>query len=137
VDAVEAERYAVSRGLAFLPTIACSPELLSLQGGAVVITAVITQPTPGQVLTDAIEILGTVAFSREQAESYKVEIIGGQFPDWTTLGQVQYEPVSNGRIETLFTPALNAGDYQLRLIVVGYDSNFIQEPYIVPFTVVR
>jgi hypothetical protein len=30
---------------------------------------------------------------------------------------------------------LQPGNYQLRLVVVGLDGNFVQTPYTVPFTV--
>lgn len=137
VDAVEAERYAQGRNIAFLPTIACSVELLNAQGssGPVVLTAVITQPTPGQVVTEGISILGTVQFSPEQADYYKLEILGGQFGGWTTIGSTHSESVVNGELEFLpGKPGLQPGEYQLRLAVVG-NGNYVQEPYTVPFTV--
>jgi hypothetical protein len=135
-DAIEAEKWAQARNIAFLPTIACSPELLAAQSsGPTVLTAVITQPTPGQVVTEGIPIMGTVQFSPEQADYYKLEIIGGQFNGWTTIGTTHSESVVNGQLEFLpGTPGLQPGDYQLRLAVVG-NGNYVQEPYTVPFSI--
>jgi membrane peptidoglycan carboxypeptidase len=136
-DAVEAEQYAVNNGLAYLPTIACNQELLNAQpaGGAIVLTAIITSPSPGQVITEGIPVLGTVQFSPEQAEYFKLEIRGGQFPDWTTIGSTHRNSVVNGQLEFLpGYPGLQPGSYEVRLAVVG-NGNYVQEPYTVPFTV--
>ncbi|MEM6529687.1 MAG: penicillin-binding transpeptidase domain-containing protein, partial [Chloroflexota bacterium] len=135
-DAIEAEKYAIGRGLAYLPTIACSPELLQAQGsGPTVITAVINQPQQGQVISEGIPIIGTVQFSPEQADYYKLEILGGQFGGWTTIGTTHNQNVVNGQLEFLpGSPGLQPGDYQLRLAVVA-NGNYIQEPYTVGFSV--
>ena len=45
------------------------------------------------------------------------------------------EPVSNGILEQLQADALPAGDYVIRLVVVGNDGNFVGEPYYVPIQV--
>lgn len=135
-DAVEAEKYARANNLAFLPTIACSPELLAAQAGPTVVTAVIQSPAPGQVITDGVPIIGTVQFSAEQAIYYKLEITGGQFGGWTTIGSTHNQNVVNGPLENLpGYPGLQPGDYQLRLAVVGLDGNYVQDPYTVPFAV--
>jgi hypothetical protein len=136
-DAVQAELYARNNGYAFLPTIACSPELLSLGGGwgAPVVTAVIISPTPNQIITDNTPIIGTVQFSPSQATFYKLEIIGGGFADWTTIGNTHGESVINGQLEVLPGPGLTSGNYRLRLVVVGLDGNYVQQPYEVPFIV--
>jgi penicillin-binding protein 1C len=137
-DAVQAEQYARNNGLAFLPTIACSSELLNLGGfgGAAPVTAFISSPAPGQAVTDAMAIIGTAQFSPQQAQYYKIEIVGGQFGDWTPLGDIHSTPVVNGQLETLFTPALNRGTaYRLRLVIVGLDANWLQAPYEVEFFV--
>jgi hypothetical protein len=136
-DAVGAEEYAVAQGLAYLPTIACNQDLLNAQGGTVVLTAVITSPTPGQTISEGIPIIGTVQFTPEIAQYYKMEIIGGQFGGWTTIGNTHTNSVTNGQLEFLpGFPGLQPGDYQLRLAVVGNNGNYVQEPYTVPFTVI-
>ena len=119
-DAVRAEQYARSAGLAFLPTIACTPELLSSAGNPAVVTAFISQPTPGQVISDTIPIIGTAQFTSDQALYYKVELSGGQFGgSWVTLGDTHYGSVVNGQLEMLQAPGLQPGNYVLQLVVVG------------------
>ena len=135
-DAAEAEQWARSHNLAFLPTIACTPELIAGgSGGADFVTAIITSPTPNQVVNDVTAILGTVDLSPEQAVYYRIDVIGGQFGQWTPLGDVHYNSVINGELETLYTPALDSGSYRLRVVVVGNNGNDLQAPYEVPFTV--
>jgi hypothetical protein len=133
-DAVEAEEYARARGLAFLPTIDCTPELLTApQHGPAFLTAVITSPQPNETLSGQVPIYGTAQFTGEQALYYKLEIIGGQFQGWTTIGPVHHQPVINGQLDTL--PALPPGSYRLRLVIIGTDANIAQQPYEVPFNV--
>lgn len=135
-DAVQAETYARNNGIAFLPTIACTMELLNLGGfNAPSITAVISSPAAGQVIVDNTPIIGTVQFSSNQATFYKLEIIGGGFSDWTTIGSTHAESVVNGQLEILPGPGLTSGNYRLRLVVVGLDGNYVQAPYEVPFVV--
>ncbi len=137
-DAVEAEEYARARGLAFLPTIECTPELL--QGGGQVapgVLAVIQSPAPGSTITDATPIIGTAQFSPGQANFYKLEIIGGQFGNWTTIGQTHANSVINGQLEILpGPPGLQPGQYRLRLALIGTDGNALvtspETPFIVP-----
>lgn len=133
-DAVQAELYARQNGFAFLPTIACTPELLSASGSPVVITAFISQPTSGQIVTPGFPIVGTVQFSPQQASYWKLELYGGQFGDqWVTMNNVQYNSVVNGQLDVI--PGLQPGNYQMQLIVVGNDGNYVQAPYQVQFTV--
>ncbi len=136
-EAVAAEQFARQASLAFLPTIACSPELLA--GGTVygpnVVTAVISSPAPGEVLSGETPIIGTVQFSPDQAQFYKIEIIGGQFGGWTTIGSTHSENVVNGQLESLYVPGLEPGSYRIRLALVDWTGGFLQAPYEVPFTV--
>ena len=133
-DAVEAERYAQSRGLAFLPTIDCTPELLTAPSyGPTVVTAVITSPQANQIVSGSVPILGTAQFTPEQALYYKLDIIGGQWVDWTTMQDVAYQSVVNGQLGIL--PVLPPGSYRIRLVIVGNDGNHLQAPFEVPITV--
>lgn len=133
-DAAYAEQFARANGIAFLPTIACTPELLSASGSPVVITAFVSQPTPGQIVSPGFPITGTVQFSPQQALYWKIELYGGQFGDqWVTMNDVRYDSVVNGQLESI--PNLQPGNYQMQLIVVGNDGNFVQAPYNVQFTV--
>ncbi|MCS7071232.1 MAG: hypothetical protein NZM00_06985, partial [Anaerolinea sp.] len=132
-DAAAAEQYARSQGLAFLPTIACTPELLGAAGSSPIVTAYISSPAPGETVSGMIPIIGTAQFSPAQALFYKVELRGGQWPEWTTIGEIHTTPVVNGVLEYL--APLPPGDYALQLAVVGHDGNYVQPAYEVPFRV--
>jgi penicillin-binding protein 1C len=134
-DAVEAEEYARAHGYAFLPTIDCTPELITAPQhlGPAIVTAVISSPQPNEVISGSVPIYGTAQFTQQQAMYYKLEIIGGEFGNWTTIGPVRYESVVNGQLDTL--PALPPGSYRLRLVLIGTDANILQQPYEVPFSV--
>ena len=133
-DAVQAENYARANGFAFLPTIACTPDLLSASGGAVVITAFISEPSPGQTISAGFPIVGTVQFAQNQAQYWKLVLHGGQFGDnWVTMNDVRNDSVVNGVLASI--PGLQPGNYDMQLIVVGNDGNYVQAPYQVSFTV--
>ncbi len=135
-DMAQAEQYARNNGLPFLPTIVCSPELVQAAGsGSGPITAYIASPASGSIIPigSPIPILGTAQFSSGQAQYYKVEIAGGAFPGWTTIGNTHDGAVANGVLENL--PPLDPGSYQIQLVVVGNDGNYVQQPYQVGFTV--
>ncbi len=138
-DAVSAENYARNNGLAFLPTITCTADLLQGGGsggyGPVVTTAIITSPSPGQVLTGETPIYGTVQFTADLGKFYKVEVIGGNLGDWTTIGSTHTNSVVNGQLENLYVPGLVNGSYRMRLVIVDNGGGFLQAPYEVPFTV--
>ncbi len=143
VDAAYAEQHARRAGLAFLPTIQCTPELVSGAGfgsgyGPIVATASISSPQPGQVVPEGgMPIIGTVRFDRNQAQYFKLEIRGGQFPNWTTIGDIHYD---NDLTETQLDflpgpPGLVPGNYELQLVIIATDSSILQQPFVVPFTV--
>lgn len=137
-DAPAAEQYAQSRGLAYLPTIACTPELLTVQSyGPQIMTAIISVPQPYQTITDLTPIIGTVQFTPDQVQFYKLEIRGGKWGDWVTIGNVHSENVVNGQLELLPGPSpdMIPGDYQLRLVLVNWNGGFVQDPYVVPFRI--
>jgi hypothetical protein len=141
-DAVAAEQYARNNGLAFLPTIACSPDLL--QGGGIagagssgVAVGAVTSPQPGAVLSGETKIYGTAQFPNGEGQFYKLEVIGGPFPDWVTIGTTHTNNVTSGELENLYVPGLAPGDYRLRLVIVDAGGGFLQQPYEVPFSVVR
>ncbi len=136
-EAVEAELFARSRNLAYLPTIQCTPALLQpvQQYNPQVATAVITSPQNGSVLTRATPILGSVIFTPEQAQFYKLEIIGGDYQDWVTLGSTHSESVPNGQLETLYVPSLQSGWYHLRLVLITPTGDVLQRPFEISFSV--
>lgn len=115
-DAVEAERYARAANLAYLPTIDCWPQAYTTQTmGGVGAVLHIQQPFDGQRVPRAMPILGTAQFNGGQADYYHLFIRGGQFADWTPLGQPHHNSVVNGQLETLHADALRPGFYLLRL----------------------
>jgi hypothetical protein len=126
-DSARAEQYARNAGLAFLPTIACSQELVNAAGVNAPITAFISGPANGQAVSGAFDIIGTAQFTPEQADYYKIEIYGGPFVNWTTVNTIHNNSVTNGVLEQM--PALSPGTYQLQLVVVGRDGNYVQPPY--------
>ena len=118
-DAVEAERYAREKGLAFLPTVDCWPGVYNLQTiGNVGAALQIQQPASGQSVDRPIPIIGTAHFDPGQAEYYHLYIRGGRFADWTPLGTQHFNTVINGQLEMLHADALGPGNYVLRLALV-------------------
>lgn len=134
-DAVQAERWAQQNNYAFLPTIECVDSLLVGGGGgnwgAPIVTAVIASPSGGQVVNNPVTITGTVQFDSSQADFWHLDIIGGEWTNWTPMGGIQTGSVVGGG---LFSGNLPPGTYRVRLrLVKGGD--FIQQPYEVSFTV--
>ena len=118
-DSVEAERYARENGLAFLPTVDCWPGVYGLHTiGSVGAILQIQQPASGQSVRQVIPIVGTAQYDSGQGEFYHMYIRGGQFADWTPLGNAQHRTVINGQLEMLHADALRSGNYVLRLALV-------------------
>ncbi len=140
IDAVYAAQWAQAHNVPILPSVPCTAEMLTAPppgtgSGPGVVTAYITSPAPNQVVNEVIPIIGTADLSSEQAAYYKFEIQGPQFPEWVTLGLVHDQSVYDGQLETLAAAGLQPGTYFLRLIIVGVDGNYVQEPYQVSFQV--
>ncbi|GAB4573643.1 MAG: transglycosylase domain-containing protein [Anaerolineae bacterium] len=135
-DAIYAAQWADARDVPILPSVPCTAEmLLASAGGPIVVEAYISSPAPGQEVNSVIPIMGTANFGPDQAEYYKLEIRGPAFPDWVTLGEPHANAVVNGQLETLAAAGLPSGTYYLRLVIVGLDGNYLQEPYQVAFVV--
>jgi penicillin-binding protein 1C len=132
-DTVRAETWAQQNNYAFLPTVECWDGAFVGGGGwgASIVTAVITSPGNGQSLNNPISIIGTIQFDSSQADFWHLDIIGGQFADWTPMGTQGLNSVVNGE---LFTGILPPGSYRVRLRLIK-DGNFLQQPYEVSFTV--
>lgn len=129
-DRVRAEQYAQQNGYAFLPTIDCWDGAFDGGGGnfgSSIVTAVITSPQNGTTVGNPITITGTVQFDGSQADFWHLDIIGGNFPDWTPMGSAGYNQVNNGQ---LFQGFLDPGSYQVRLRL-SKDGQMVQQPYIV------
>ncbi len=130
---VEAEEYAHSHNLPILPSIECTPDLLQAQPAlAAGYTAYITAPQPNATVTEEMPIIGTAQFPQTGETYYRVQILGGQWNNWTTLGTTHPVPVVNGPLETL--APLPSGTYQIRLEIIA-NGNSAMTPYIVPFIV--
>jgi rubrerythrin len=112
------------------------PFIVSATAGGTVApsgTASISSPTSNQTVTGGIPIVGTAQLGPNDA-FYKVEISGGQFgTDFVTVGQTRTQSVSNGQLEFL-NPVL-PGTYQVRVVIVGTNSNVSQTSAPVSFTV--
>jgi membrane peptidoglycan carboxypeptidase len=124
-DAARAEEWARSRGIAFLPTIDCTPELLAgggIGGGAVYVPpgtfAEITSPPTGSLLTGVVPIVGTASFDPGQVQFFNVEIAGGPYTNWTPIQDPVRNPIVNGQLAALYTP-IEPGTYSLRVVFVN------------------
>lgn len=144
-DAVTAEEYARARGLAFLPTIECSPEMIGAAGSAGlpaysslptnIINVQITSPSSGANVGNApLPIMGTIDFAPGQVQYYRFLIRGPHFPDWTVIGEPHYSPVVNSQLEVLYPPP-TAGAYQLMLELYNPSGTLVQQPIFIPFNV--
>ena len=130
-DAARAEEWARSHGIAFLPTIDCTPELLAGGGvgaGNVYVPpgtfAEITSPATGQVLSGVVPIFGTASFDPGQVQFYNVEIVGGIYANWTPVQDPQRGPIVNGQLAALYTP-IEPGSYGLRVVFVNNNGETI------------
>jgi hypothetical protein len=137
-DAFRARIWAQANGVPILPQFACNEQMLNaapqLASGAAPagVTAYITAPAPGQTfsMNDAIQVTGTAAFQPGQASYFKVEIKGGgQFPDWTTIGDVgnwqNQSGVVDGVLGQIMAGGIAPGSYELQLVIVGPDGNVL------------
>jgi hypothetical protein len=95
----------------------------------------ISSPGAGQQVSGVVAVVGTAAFDPAQVAYYKLEIGSGRNPNqWTTFGSTHSQPVVNGVLEELHAYALPAGEYVIRLVLVGNDGNY-PAPYVVPITI--
>lgn len=132
-----------ANGIAVLPYEVCNEELLALarDPNAPAVWR-ISSPRTGDVLDGVLPILGTADFRPEDVQFYKFELgrprgdSSGEM-DWVTLGDTHNTPVVNGELEMLYASGLPVGEYQLRLIVVGWDGNYVGEPHAISFAVER
>ncbi|MCC7208270.1 MAG: transglycosylase domain-containing protein [Anaerolineae bacterium] len=131
-----ARMYAAAAGLAIAPRDACTPEMLASGGGyAPGVTAQITAPRPGETTYGTVFVMGTAAWSPGQAQGYKMEIIGPQFPNWTTFAGPFGTPVMNSELGNFGGAGLAPGTYQIRIVIIGMDSNNLYESPPVPINI--
>jgi hypothetical protein len=120
-----ARRYAQGTGLAIAPRDACTTEMLNapqVGGGAI---ARISSPHPGDTVTGTVYVTGTASWQPGAATSFKMEIQGPQFPNWTTFDNPSMTPVINGPLGNFGAAGLVPGVYQIRIVIVAPDSNFL------------
>jgi hypothetical protein len=129
-----AYEWAAAHGLAVLPRVACSEELLESGRGSELAIWRIHMPRNGDTISGVVPIVGTADFDPAAVQFYKLEI-GTPDGQWLTLGETHNTPVVNGQLETLHADAFPPGTYALRLIVVGSDSNYVGEPHTVTFDI--
>lgn len=100
----------------------------------------ISSPKVGETVQGIVPIMGSAEFNTTIVQFYKIEV-KRDGRDWVTLGDSHDAPVSNGQLETLNAVGLvdlfGEGGYQLRLILVGYDGNYVGEPFTIPLTINR
>ncbi|MBI5960935.1 MAG: transglycosylase domain-containing protein [Chloroflexi bacterium] len=132
-----ARQWAQANNVAILPQFACNEQMLTAQpmtsSGSIPagVTAYISSPTPGQTVAagSQLDVFGTALWSPGQAQFYKIEIRGGPFADWTTLGDVNSWPynsgVDNGMLTSLMGGVLSPGSYVLQLVIVAPDGNVL------------
>ena len=97
------------------------------QGGGMALTtgyrALIASPANDGLVKGAVPVSGVVEFNPAEIDFFKVEY-RPQNRDWITIGNVQ-RAARSGTLETWHTEALAPGAYQVRLVLVKKDGNFI------------
>jgi hypothetical protein len=132
-----AYEWAFARGLSILPAAHCTEETLVRDPNAPAVWR-ISSPRPGDTLTGPTAIDGIADFDPQRVQFYKLEIKGaGTDNQWVTFGNTHDTPVPNGRLEILSADGLPPGDYEIRLIVVQWDGNYVGEPYTIPVAIAR
>jgi hypothetical protein len=85
----------------------------------------LTSPGIGAAVQGQVPIFGTANI--DQFQYYKVEVAPGENPPdnaWGVVGQLHYNPVANGQLETWNTDPVPAGVWSLRLVVVDVTGNY-------------
>lgn len=122
-EARGAYNYAYSSNDPILPWGPCTPDTIVAGPPPTVseVTGYITSPAPGETVSGNIPIMGVVQYPPGQEMTYyKVEVIGGPFPVWTTLGNTHGNQVPTpGQLELFQATALPAGNYRLQLVIYG------------------
>jgi penicillin-binding protein 1C len=122
-EARGAYNYALASGKPILPQFACTAETIVAAVAPPASSAVgyITSPQPNETVSGNIPVFGVVQYPPgAHMEYYKVEVIGGPFGNWTTLGAVHPEQYPNpAQLEVFQASALPPGPYRLQLVVFG------------------
>ncbi len=102
------------------------------------VVARIDDPLDGAVVQAGTSVTGTLIFNFA-ISTYRIEIIGGNYTEWSTIAHVPNNPadpinITQGTIANL-PVGLVPGRYRMRLIVNNQGGNYIQEPFEVAFAV--
>jgi hypothetical protein len=117
-----AYQFAMSANIPILPQLPCTGETIQNFGPAIPgVVAQIVSPQAGQSVSGNIPIYGVVNYPDGYFfDYYKVEVRGGPFVEWTTMGEVHHnEILEPGLLETFFAEALPPGPYELRIWLQG------------------
>ncbi|HSJ59573.1 MAG TPA: hypothetical protein VLC95_20475 [Anaerolineae bacterium] len=83
----------------------------------------ITSPGINQAVNGPVPIRGTAL--HDNFQYYKIEIgVGNDPQNWSVVGQLHYNVVNNGVLETLNSGGYAPGRYTLRLVVVDQTGNY-------------
>lgn len=135
----DVREYALRHGWPVLIEDVCAGEGVAPPTGGEIINATwqITSPASDDVVSEAVPIIGTANFSRDQVQYYKLEWGEGAEPaEWITMGNTHEQPVVNGELEVWHAEGVAPGTYSLRLVLVKTDGNFLP-PYKVTIRVER
>jgi hypothetical protein len=127
--------YAQSAGYAILPQYVCSQELLSSGPAVQGVIAQIMSPRAGDAVMGTVRVYGVASWGAGQAWYFKMEIQGPQFPEWITFSGPTESPIVNGELGNFGAGGLVPGTYQLRIVVVGMDGNYLAMSAPVPVNI--
>lgn len=115
--------YAYGANDPILPWYACTPDTVvaAAPGPASEVVGYITSPTPNQTVSGDVVISGVVQYPGNASFTYyKLQVIGGPFSTWTTLGETHGNQVPTpAQLEIFQASALPPGQYELELVVFG------------------
>ena len=128
-----AYEWAFAHNISILPTEACGEEILARDPNVPAVWRIVS-PKPGDKLQGVAPIIGVADFDPARVQYYKLEITPANTEEWVTFGETHAVPMAYGTLETLYAPGLPAGDYVIRLVLVGWDGNYIGQPAAVTVT---
>ncbi|MCI0711900.1 MAG: transglycosylase domain-containing protein [Chloroflexi bacterium] len=122
-EARGAYNYAYGANDPILPWYPCTPDTVvgGAQPSSGEVVGYITSPTANQTVSGDVVISGVVQYPPNASFTYyKLQVIGGPFPNWTTLGETHSNQVpAPAQLEVFQASALPPGQYELELVVFG------------------
>lgn len=128
-----AYEWALANNVSLLPSQTCGEEMLTRDPNIPAVWRIVA-PRDGDQLTGVTPIVGVADFDPTLVQFYKLEIAPAGQETWMTFGETHSNPVAYGTLETLIAPGLPAGAYSIRLVLVGWDGNYIGAPAVVNVT---